>query len=178
MKEFELAAIAQFCFTAGGARGDGYRAIVASGSNAWYGHYGRLNGELEAGDTILMDYAPDVAYYTSDIGRMWPVNGKFSELLRLLYGYICDYHRELLKRIRPGARTEDILAGAAEIMQDRISTMSFPNERYREAVLATIPFGHLTHPVGMSVHDVGEYRDRPLVEGTVFSVDPQIIRTN
>ena len=27
---------------------------------------------------VLMDHAPDVGYYMSDITRMWPVNGRFS----------------------------------------------------------------------------------------------------
>ena len=40
--EFELAAVANLCFTAGGARGEGYHAIIGGGTNAWFGHYGRL----------------------------------------------------------------------------------------------------------------------------------------
>jgi len=34
--------------------------------------------------------------------------------------------------------------------------------------------GHLSHTVGMDVHDGGDYPARPLVPGTVFSIDPQI----
>ena len=78
--EFELAAVANLCFTAGGARGEGYHAIIGGGTNAWFGHYGRLGSPLQEGDLVLMDYAPDVAYYTSDIGRMWPVNGTYSRV--------------------------------------------------------------------------------------------------
>ena len=63
MMEFELAAIADLVFTAGGERGESYRAIIATGDNAWFGHYGRLGAELRRGDLVLMDYAPDVAYY-------------------------------------------------------------------------------------------------------------------
>ena len=76
--EYELAAVANFVFLAGGARGEGYRAIVGGGQNAWFGHYGRLADPLRDGDLVLMDHAADFAYYTSDIGRMWPVNGTFT----------------------------------------------------------------------------------------------------
>jgi Xaa-Pro aminopeptidase len=37
--------------------------------------------------------------------------------------------------------------------------------------------GHLSHPVGMAVHDVGNYWKEPLRPGMVFSVDPQFWAT-
>ncbi len=173
--EFELAAVANLCFTAGGARGEGYHAIIGGGANAWYAHYGRLGSALRGGDLVLMDYAPDVAYYTSDIGRMWPVNGRYSPLQRAAYGFIVEYHRELLQRIGPGAVPSDILEESAAKMRDRIETFSFPEPGYKEAALAALPVtGHLSHPVGMSVHDVGDYTNAPLEAGMVFSVDPMM----
>jgi Xaa-Pro aminopeptidase len=42
-------------------------------------------------------------------------------------------------------------------------------------VLGALEFtGHLSHPVGMAVHDVGDYRTRPLEEGVVMAIDPMI----
>ncbi|MGD0945165.1 MAG: Xaa-Pro peptidase family protein [Acidimicrobiales bacterium] len=173
--EYELAALATFCFGLGGARGEGYRAIVATGHNAWFAHYGRLGDVLEDGQLVLMDYAPDVAYYTSDIGRMWPVSGTYSPLQRLLYGFMVEYHKELLGCIHPGARARDILDGAAEVMRSRIEATTFPEACYRDAALRTLEFpGHLSHTVGMAVHDVGSYWDEPLAPGTMFAVDPQM----
>jgi Xaa-Pro aminopeptidase len=34
--------------------------------------------------------------------------------------------------------------------------------------------GAFSHLVGLAVHDVGSYRDKPLRPGTVFSVDPTL----
>jgi Xaa-Pro aminopeptidase len=173
--EFELAAVANFCFTAGGARGEGYHAIIGGGTNAWFGHYGRLGSPLHAGDLVLMDYAPDVAYYTSDIGRMWPVNGTYTPLQRVAYGFIVEYHRELLRLIKPGALPSAILEESAATMRERIEALRFPDGPYKEAALAALPVaGHLSHPVGMSVHDVGDYTNAPLEVGMVFSVDPMM----
>jgi Xaa-Pro aminopeptidase len=173
--EYELAALAAFCFGLGGARGEGYRAIIASGHNIWFGHYGRLGDALEDGQMVLMDFAPDVAYYTSDIGRMWPVSGTYSSLQRLLYGFMVEYHKELLARIRPGAEPAQILEESAEAMRPRIDEAAFPEPYYKEAALRTLAFpGHLSHTVGMAVHDVGSYAGAPLVAGTVFAVDPQM----
>ncbi|MGA3353400.1 MAG: aminopeptidase P N-terminal domain-containing protein [Acidimicrobiales bacterium] len=173
--EYELAALAAFCFGLGGARGEGYRAIIAAGHNIWFAHYGRLGDRLKDGQMVLMDFAPDVGYYTSDIGRMWPVNGTYSPLQRLLYGFIVEYHKQLLSRIRPGAEPTTILKETAEEMRSRIEATEFPEAIYREAALRTLDFpGHLSHTVGMAVHDVGTYMNAPLVPGTVFAVDPQM----
>lgn len=173
--EYELAGLAALCYALGGARGEGYRAIIAAGHNAWFNHYGRLSGRLAPGELVLMDHAPDVAYYTSDIGRMWPVDGKYSPLQRLLYGYIVEYHKALIARVRPRAVPDEIMDEAAAEMRERIETTEFPEPCYRAAALRTLEFrGHLSHPVGMAVHDVGDYTKAPLVTGTVFSIDPQM----
>jgi Xaa-Pro aminopeptidase len=173
--EYELEAIADFVYRQGGARGSSYSAIVAGGLNAWHGHYSANDAELRDGDLVLMDYAPDFAYYTSDIGRMWPVNGRYSETQRELYGFVVAYHGELLARIRPGATPEEILAGAADAMRARLRDEGASTPRYRAAFEDAFEFaGHLSHPVGMAVHDVGDYRSRPLEPGLVFSVDPMI----
>ncbi len=173
--EYELEAVADFVFRQGGARGPGYEAIVAGGQNAWHGHYNANDAALQAGDLVLMDYAPDVGYYTSDIGRMWPVDGRFTPAQRELLGFVVEYHRALLERIRPGVTPESILDDAAAAMRPRVEQTEWSTPWYRAAAEAALVFaGHLSHPVGMSVHDVGSYRGRPLEPGLVFSVDPMI----
>lgn len=173
--EYELEAVADFVFRQGGARGASYAAIVAGGTNAWHGHYTANDAPLQAGDLVLMDYAPDFGYYTSDIGRMWPVDGVYAPWQRELYGFVVAYHRELVSRIRPGVTPEDVLADAADAMRARIVATTFSQPYYRAAVEAALEFpGHLSHPVGMAVHDVGSYRGRPFEPGLVFSVDPMI----
>ncbi|MCU1493833.1 MAG: aminopeptidase family protein [Acidimicrobiaceae bacterium] len=173
--EYELGALAGACFALGGARGEAYRAIIGSGHNAWFGHYGRQGSLLADGELVLMDCAPDVAYYTSDIGRMWPVNGTYSPLQRLLYGFMVDYHKVLLGAIRAGRLAGEIMDEAAAVMRAQIERTDFPDMIYRQAALATLEFrGHLSHPVGMAVHDVGDYTAEPLRPGTVFAVDPQM----
>jgi Xaa-Pro aminopeptidase len=173
--EYELEAVADFVFRQGGARGAGYEAIVAGGANAWHGHYNANDAELADGDLVLMDYAPDVGYYTSDIGRMWPVSGRYEDWQRELYGFVVDYHRELVARIRPGVTADAILGDAAEAMRERTEPAHFSKPAYAAAAQAALTFrGHLSHPVGMAVHDVGDYRGLPLEPGLVFSVDPMI----
>jgi len=173
--EYHLGAIADYVFRVNGARGESYHHIIAGGPNIHFGHYSRLDSPLQDGDLLLMDGAPDYAYYTSDIGRMFPINGTFSPLHRELYGFVIDYHKAILKRIRPGVTAEDIQIDAAAEMAAVIEMTPFSKPIYEAAARRMLEFrGHLSHPVGMTVHDVGNYRAQPLRAGTVFTVDPQM----
>lgn len=173
--EYQLAAAANFVFLTNGARGEGYRAIAASGPNIWLGHYFRNDRQLRDGDLVLFDYAPDCGYYTSDIGRMWPVGGTYSAQQRELYGFVVRYHKALLRRIRPSVLAADIHAEAAREMAEVIAATAFSKDIYRAAAQRMLEFkGHLSHPVGMTVHDVGRYTPEPLTPGLVITVDPQL----
>ena len=173
--EYELAAVAEFVFLRAGAFGSSYEPIVAAGANIWYGHYGAKTAELATGELVLMDTAPDYRYYASDIGRMWPVSGAWEPWQLELYGFIARYHVELLSRIRPGVTNEDVQAGAAEVMREVIEATAFSKPAYERAARESLDFPyHLSHPVGMSVHDVGEYRGAPFRPGQVFTVDPML----
>ena len=172
MLERQLSALASYIYLAHGAIGEGYQQIVASGRNMQFGHYSRNNAVLQDGDIVLMDSAPDYKGYTSDIGRTWPVSGVYAAWQRELYGYIVKYQQTLLGLLRPGLTADDILKTAAERMAGVIASTRFSKKIYEESARRTLEFkGHLSHPVGLSVHDVGPYRHKPLEPGVVLSVD-------
>lgn len=173
--EYQLDAAANFVFSNNGARSEGYRSITAGGQNAWMGHYFHNSDPVKDGDLILMDIAPDYRYYTSDVARMWPVNGTYSRDQRDMYGFIIDYRNTLLKYIRPGVSSDQVMDEAAADMEQVLSSITFSKEIYRKACEEALAFrGHLSHPVGMAVHDVGVYRNQTLKPGMVFSIDPMI----
>jgi Xaa-Pro aminopeptidase len=173
--EYQLAAVADHVFSDAAARSAGYRAIVAGGANIWNAHYYRNDCPLRDGDLVLMDYAPDIGCYTSDIGRMWPVNGRYSALQRELYGFVVAYHETLIDLIRPGATVAELARDAADRIRPRWQAWPFSKDVYREAARTMIESEvAFTHPVGMAVHDVGEYRQAPLRPDIVFALDPQM----
>ena len=132
--------------------------------------------KLLDGDLVLMDFAPDYGYYTSDIGRMWPVNGKFKPWQRELCQWILIYHKEIISRIEPGRTPKEIMDEVEELLMPKINNTKFSKEIYKKAVSKMIKTGGgvFSHTVGMAVHDVGHYREAPLKEGQVFAVDPQL----
>lgn len=175
VRAYGLEALADYHFRVNGARGAGYAAILPSGDHVWHAHWFRNDDVLREGELVLMDYAPDVGHYTSDIGRMWPVNGRYSPEQRELCAFMVRWHRELLRRLKPGVLAAAVLEEAGAEMKRVIDATSWSRPSFKEAALETLQYsGHLSHPVGMAVHDVGDYKDRPLEPGVCFAVDPQL----
>ncbi|MCJ7466125.1 MAG: aminopeptidase P N-terminal domain-containing protein [Maribacter sp.] len=173
--EYQLDAAAKYVFYLHGARGDGYASIIGGGTNAYMGHYFHKSDALRAGDLVLMDYAPDYRYYTSDVTRIWPVNGTFDTAQKALYQFIVAYRDALFKYIRPGVTSEEVLDRAAADMERYLVGKTFAKPAYLKAVQEGVKFrGHFQHPVGMAVHDVGSVHRVPLRAGMVFTIDPMI----
>ncbi|MCB0279203.1 MAG: aminopeptidase P family protein [Calditrichaeota bacterium] len=173
--EYQLRAAAFFVFLNNGSRSEAYAGIVGGGTNAWYGHYSRNTKPLKNGDLVLLDMAPDYHYYSSDVTRCWPVNGKFSKDQRDLFGFAVRYKHAFLNYIKPGATADGVLEKAAKEMRPVWESINWSKDIYKKAAEKALTFkGHMQHPVGMSVHDVGVYKNKPFEPGLVFSVDPMI----
>jgi len=177
VREYQLDAVARYVFLAGGARLEGYRSITAAGTdNIWNMHYYRNTGELKGGDLVLMDFAPEYHYYTSDIARMWPVNGKFTPEQRELLQFVLDYRNCIMKRIKPGVTSRAIQTEAKTAMEAVLARTRFSKPIYEKAARRLVDSGGgvFSHPVGMAVHDDGGYARGVLKPGHVFSIDPQL----
>lgn len=182
LMEYELDALAKFIYYRHGAQGDAYYSLIASGRNAWWPHYNAGKRRMLDGDFLLMDYAPDVGYYMSDVTRMWPVNGRFNSWQRELYGFYLDCYRAILKSIRPNATASTIMQEAAAEMERILARTRFSKPHFERAARefvanykedAQSPTASLGHWVGMATHDVG--RDSgPLRPGMVFTIEPQL----
>ena len=175
--EYELDAAARYVFLVNGARLEAYRSITASGTeNIANMHYYRNAARLESGNLVLMDYAPDYHGYTSDIARVWPVSGKYSAPQRELLEFILEYRNAILARIRPGATPRAIQDEVKTALEPALARTKFSKPAYEAAARKLLETGGgvFSHPVGMAVHDDGDYTDGPLAVGEVFSIDPQL----
>ncbi len=182
IKEHELEAVAKYIFHRHGAQGDAYYALVAAGTNAYFPHYHLGKSMLRDGEMVLMDYAPDIGYYMSDVTRVWPVNGRFDAEQRALYTFYLACYRAILDRIRPGVTAATIRQEAVDAMETALETATFARPTHRraaEAFVASYKAGSLRddarlgHGVGMATHDVGDYTG-PLRPGMVFTIEPAL----
>jgi Xaa-Pro aminopeptidase len=179
--EHELDAVGKFVYFRNGAQGEAYFSLIASGPNAWFPHYNAGKRRMRDGELLLMDFAPDVGYYMSDITRMWPVNGHWSPEQREIYGFYLGCYRKILAAIRPGVTAGVIMTEAATGMDQLLASTKFAKPAYEAAARSFVKeyrdqiqvYPHLGHWVGMATHDVG--RDTgPLRAGMVFTIEPAL----
>src|SRR5207302_8392583 len=69
-----------------------------------------------------------------------------------------------------------IMAEAKVAMEPILAKSKFSKPDYEAAARPLVETGGgvFSHPVGMAVHDDGEYIRKPLQPGHVFSIDPQL----
>jgi len=179
MYEYELEAIADYEFKRHNAMGIGYFALVASGENAFYPHYHAAQSQTKDGQLVLFDYAPDLHYYTADVTRMFPINGKFSREQRELYGIYLKLYQALMISIRPHVAPREILRDAATKMDAIMASFPFTSSKIKEAAGRFVAGYHnpsrnsLGHWVGMEVHDVTAPYE-VLQPGMIFTIEPAL----
>ena len=180
--EHELDGMAKYVYYRNGAQGEAYYSLIASGRNAWYPHYNAGRRQMQDGDFLLMDFAPDVGYYMSDVTRMMPVNGRFSAAQRELYAFYLGCYKSVLKAIRPGVTAQVILQEAVKEMEALLASSKFSKPAYATAAKAFVERyrasagrerASLGHWVGMATHDVGP-NEGPLRAGMVFTIEPAL----
>jgi Xaa-Pro aminopeptidase len=182
LMEYEISALAKFIFLREGAQGDAYYAIPASGPNIWNPHYHAGQRQMRDGELFLLDYAPDLGYYVSDLTRTWPVNGRFNDWQRELYGFYIACYKSILKAIQPGLTGFAVKQTAAREMEGILARSKFSKSVYEKAAKDFVSKfknpsgpngGVLGHWVGMAAHDVGEYGG-PLEPGMIFTIEPAL----
>ena len=185
MYEYELEAIADYVFKKNNAQGIAYFALVASGQNAFWPHYHASQRQIQNGDFVLFDYAPDYKYYSSDVTRMFPINGKFTPDQRELYGTYVKLYQAIMTSVRPG-RLDVILQDIVRKMDAVMASTKFSNPKNEDAAKRFVDAyrrqaqpgpgprnASLGHMVGMEVHDVTLPYDE-LKPGMIFTIEPAL----
>jgi Xaa-Pro aminopeptidase len=180
--EYQVEAAMEYVWRAGGSPRNGYESIVASGPNACVLHYTTNDRRMEAGDLLLIDAAAEVEYFSSDITRTFPVDGRFRPEQRAVYDVVLAAQHAALAPAAPGGTMKAIdRAAVEEIAAGLVSLGLLPGPLDR--VMATHQyrefFMHGTgHWLGHDVHDAGAYgvdgAPRPLEPGMAFTVEPGI----
>jgi len=184
MYEYEIEAIGDYIFKQHNAQGPAYFGLVAAGQNAAWPHYHAAQSQLKAGDLVLLDYAPDFHYYTSDVTRMFPASGRFTAEQRELYGIYVALYQAIMTSIRPGP-SADIFKDIVTKMDAIMASRRFTNAKYKDAAERFVS-GYrsraagtaarpptLGHMVGMEVHDVQKNFTK-YEPGMVFTIEPAL----
>jgi Xaa-Pro aminopeptidase len=110
-----------------------------------------------AGEVLLVDFAPEVDHYVSDVTRTWPVGGVFTDEMIPIYDAVLAAQEAAIAQVKAGARMRDVSGAATKVLRER---------GYH------CPHG-ISHSVGMAVHDPGSL-GKTLKAGMVFTIEPGV----
>ncbi|MBU1096175.1 MAG: aminopeptidase P family protein [Bacteroidetes bacterium] len=114
---------------------------------------------MQDGQIALLDSgAESELHYASDITRVFPVNGKFSEIQRDIYNVVLNSQLGAINMIRPGVSFRDVHLTSAKIIADGLKTLGIMKGNVDDAVANgahALFFPHgLGHMIGLDVHDM------------------------
>ncbi|MEO8907945.1 MAG: aminopeptidase P family protein [Microbacteriaceae bacterium] len=162
----------------------GYDTIAASGPHACILHWTNNNGPVRPGQTILIDAGVEAeSYYTADITRTLPINGRFSATQRLVYEAVREAADAAFAIVTPGIRFREIHQTAMAVIARRTAewgmlpvsadeALKSDNQHHRRYMV------HGTsHHLGLDVHDCAKarremYIDGVLEPGMTFTIEP------
>ncbi|MFT5477767.1 MAG: Xaa-Pro aminopeptidase, partial [Planctomycetota bacterium] len=162
--ERDLEAELEAAFKRGGAQRLAFDSIIKSGPNSLWpwrilaAQYDRRNRSMHAGELVIFDVGCELDHYASDIGRTFPVSGRFSAQQRARLEMVISVSDAIMAAIRPGVTL-------AELQQ--VAVAATP-ENERQHMQTGLFFGH---PIGLDVGDAMP-DDFELQPGTIFTIEP------
>lgn len=159
----------------------GYGNIIATGNNACCLHYTECRDQLQDGQMILVDAGADYRYYTADITRSYPVNGKFSPQQKDVYQLVLAALDKAISQVKPGQSWNAMYPAAMQVLAQGLLDLGILKgslEQVMEQKLYEAFTLHKTgHWMGLDVHDVGAYHDtagnwKTLQPNMVFTIEP------
>jgi Xaa-Pro aminopeptidase len=161
------------------SKGFAYTPIIASGNNANVLHYIQNNQQCKAGDLILLDVAAEYANYSSDMTRIIPISGKFTERQKTVYNAVNRVKMEATKMLVPGTFWEEYHVEVGKIMTSELLGLKLLDKNDVKNENPDWPaykkyFMHGTsHHIGLDTHDYGILTE-PMQANMVFTVEPGI----
>ena len=177
--EYEIEAEFMHEFLRNRSKGFAYTPIIASGNNANVLHYIENNQQCKAGDIILLDVGAEYANYSSDMTRMIPVSGRFSDRQKEVYNAVNHVKNEATKMLTPGTLWEQYHVEVGKLMTSELLGLGLLDKADVQNEDPNWPaykkyFMHGTsHHIGLDTHDYGLLHE-PMQANMVFTVEPGI----
>ena len=177
--EYEIEAEFSHEFLRNRSKGFAYTPIIASGKSANVLHYIENNLQCKAGDLLLLDVGAEYANYSSDMTRMIPVSGRFTDRQKAVYNAVLNVKNEATKMLVPGTLWKQYHVEVGKIMTSELLGLGLIDKADVQSETEEKPaykkyFMHGTsHHLGMDTHDYGLLYE-PMKANMVFTVEPGI----
>ncbi len=170
MMEYELEAEFNSELASHGQRRTAFPSIIAGGERIFYLHYANPVSALADGELILSDVGSVYDEYCTDISRVFPANGHFSERQAQIYQIAYDANRAVMAEVRPGVFFPQLNRTCREVSFEGLKSLGLLADF---ADIRRYVWHGVTHHVGLDTHDMGGYEE-PMEENMVFVVDAGI----
>jgi Xaa-Pro aminopeptidase len=170
MMEYELEAEFNSELAAHGQRHTAFPSIIAGGERIFYMHYANPMCALGDGELILSDVGAVYEEYGTDISRVFPANGHFSERQAQIYRIAYAANRAVMAQVRPGVYFPLLNRTCRDFAFEGLKTLGLLDDF---ADIRRYVWHGVTHHIGLNTHDVGGYEE-PMAENMVFTVDAGI----
>ncbi len=170
--EYEVKAAIEAVFRSRGSVSWSYPSIVGSGPNATILHYPEGERQMQAGELLLVDAAANYQYMSGDITRTYPASGTFSPLHKDMYQIVLQAQEEGIGVARAGGSLQAIHDKTVEVIKGGLLKLGLITDTKGDQYRMWYTHG-AGHYIGIDVHDVGD-RNRPLVPGMAFTIEPGI----
>lgn len=154
-------------FVARSGMRNAFATIAASGGNATMLHYHDNNCIAKAGDLLLLDLGAECGYYSSDVTRTIPVNGKFSPRQKELFTVVRDAMELSKDKMRPGTPIREAQQAVLDFYKKALRTVKLITE---DSQIGKYYYHSVSHSLGLDTHDPC---DRSVYEpGMVITNEP------
>lgn len=171
--EYEIQAVFEYVYRSNGSPRNGYPCIVGSGPNSTILHYNKNDRQMQSGEMILMDCGAEYGYYSADITRSVPVNGKFTQEQRDIYEIVLRAQQAAIDAVKPGVKKSQLDDIIDNILGEGLVQLGFIRDKKDFRMFSLHGYAHW---LGLEVHDVGAYSKKGesviLQEGMCFTVEP------
>jgi Xaa-Pro aminopeptidase len=162
----------------------GYGTIAAAGDHACILHWVKNDGIVNNGDLVLIDAGVEMdSYYTADITRTLPANGKYSPIQRKVYEAVLEAADAAFAIVKPGITFNDVHRTAMDVIARKTAEWGLLPVSADEAVKPENQHHRrymvhgTSHHLGLDVHDCAEarremYMDGIVEAGMIFTIEP------
>ena len=176
MMEYEAEAYIDYTYKANNSKG-GFRTIMASGKNATILHYDKNDSKIEDNSLILTDFGAGYKWYSSDITRTYPANGKFTQRQAQIYNIVLEANKMAINMIKPGVLFSNLNKAVKEYFFSELSKIGMVKEIDD---VNNYYYHGVSHFLGIETHDLSFERgiDYTLEEGMVLTIEPGLYIEN
>ncbi len=145
-----------------------FKTIAAAGIHATTLHYVDNDGAIKQDDLVLFDLGVEKNHYCSDVTRVFPASGVFSERQKAIYNVVLEANKKTIEWVKAGVTFKEFNDYGKQILIDGAKRLGLIT---KDEDISTYYYHSLGHYLGLDVHDVGMYHE-PIPEGAVLTVEP------